>query len=328
MESKSKISRRQFIQQSSLAAATITAGGLAYSCKNPKSGMSNKGMPLRVFGKTGEKISILGYGCGSQFMRMPDGEWEKSMEYAFEQGINYFDTAATYGKDDPEPSEIRVGRFIPSIRKEIFLLTKMREREPDKAKAQFEQSLQRLNTDHVDFLMIHSIQPEDDVASIENGVYKVLHSFKEQGMARYIGLTSMDSAERTRDLIQNLDFDLTLLAMNATNYGNFVETTLPSAIEKNLGIISMKVFRNIIDKGLAAPKELLEYNWELPGVAANVVAHTGMDPLKQNIEIAKSYGQQKVSRLDRNELEQRLAHLGSPKYLEWARPYYDDGMIC
>jgi len=328
MDPFNKITRRKFIQQSSAAAAVLTAGGLTYSCSGSKSSMSDKGMPLRVFGKTGEKISILGYGCGSQFMRMPDGEWEKSVEHAFDQGINYFDTASTYGAEDPVPSEERLGKILPSIRKEIFLLTKMHERDPDKAKAEFERSLKRLNTDHVDFLLIHSIQPNDDVRTLENGVYKVLRSFKEQGMTRYMGFSSMDSAEVSKDLIDNLEFDLTLLALNATNYGNFVDIALPAAREKNLGIISMKIFRNIIDKGLAVPGELLEYNWELPGVAVNLVAHTGLDPLKQNIQLARDYANRGKSTVNRHELERRLAHLGTPANLVWAQAGYYDGMVC
>jgi predicted aldo/keto reductase-like oxidoreductase len=285
-----------------------------------------KGMPTRTFGKTGEQISILGYGCGSQFMKMPDGEWEKSIEHAYNSGVNYFDTAAIYGSDEM-PSEVRVGKVLPAIRKDVLLLTKIMERDPDKGMAQFERSLKRLNTDYVDFLLIHSIQPDDDVAELERGIYTVLRKIKDQKMARYIGFSSMDSAERSRELIDKLEFDLTLLAMNATKYGNFVDTVLPAARDKNLGIISMKVMRNSVGNG-ANPAELLEYNWNLPGVACNLVSHTGMPPLVENIQAAKDYTRRYTSLTQPEELESRLAHMAGPHALDWARPGYFDGMMC
>ncbi|MFC2123568.1 aldo/keto reductase [Bacteroidota bacterium] len=317
-----RINRRSFIQKSSLAAAAISSGVLATRCTT-----NEVKMPMRTLGKTGEKISILGYGCGSQFMLMEDGDWEPHLEHAYNEGINYFDTASTYGEDAPVPSEERLGKIIPSFRKNIFLLTKMHERDPETAKKEFERSLKRLKTDHVDALLIHTIGPRDTLMDIEKGVYQVLRKFKEEKTARYIGFSSMDSAEVSKDLIENLEFDVTLLAMNATSYGNFVDITLPSAREKNLGIISMKIMRDIVNKG-ANPQELLEYNWSLPDVAVNVVAMTGMEPLKQNIEIARNYGNGVLSSVDSIELENRMAHLATPDVLSWARPGYYDGMIC
>ncbi len=322
-----KLSRRTFIKASSTAAVALSAGSIFNGCASDTM-IGKNGMPLRVLGKTNQKISILGYGCGSQFMRMPDGEWEPHFEHAFNAGINYFDTASTYGDKEPVSSEERLGRVINPIRKEIFLLTKIHERDPDKARAEFERSLTRMKTDHVDALLIHAVTPEDDVKAIENGVYKVVADLKAQKMVRFIGFSSMDSAERSKQLIENLDFDLTLLALNATQYGDFVNIALPAARERNLGIISMKIMRNIIDKGVAKPDELLQYNWELPGVAVNLVSQTGMEPLTQNLAIAKDYGKNLMARINRKELENRVAHLGTPMNFDWARAGYYDGMMC
>jgi len=322
------ISRRKFIKASSTAVAAISTAGLLTHCEPSKTLVGKNGMPMRVLGKTGEKISIIGYGCGSQFMLMPDGEWEPHLEYAFNSGINYFDTASSYGENDPVSSEERLGRVIPSFRKDIFLLTKIHQRDVDKAKAEFERSLNRLKTDHVDVLLIHSIQPDDELKNIEEGVYRVINDFKDQKMVRYVGFSSMDSAERAKELIENLEFDVTLLAMNATQYGNFVSTALPAAQKKNLGVISMKIMRNIIDKGVAKPEELLHYNWDLPGVAVNLVSQTGMEPLKKNIEIAKNYAEGLKAHLNKKELESRLEHLNNPSNFVWAQPGYYDGMVC
>ena len=129
-------------------------------------------------------------------------------------------------------------------------------------------------------------------------------------------------------MIENLEFDATLLAMNATKYGDFIQKALPAAHKKEMGIISMKIMRNIIDKGLATPEEVLQYNWDLPGVAVNLVSQTGMAPLKQNIEIAKKYGKGLQARLNKKELEERLAHLSHASNFDWAQPGYYDGMMC
>ena len=320
------ITRREFIRNSSLAATTIAAGStLINSCtsKTPMSGI----IPTRKFGKTGENITILGYGGGSQFMLMPDGEWEPHMEFALKSGINYFDTATSYGADMEKQSESRFGEILPPHRDKIILLTKIHEREPDKAKAEFEASLKRLKTDHVDILLIHSIGPDDTLSNIADGVYKVIEQFKAEKMARYIGFSSMDSAERSKELIENLDLDVTLLAMNPTNYGNFIEVALPPARDKNLGIIAMKVMRDIVND-YAGPKELLEYAWAIPGAHSAVVSMTGMGPLEENISYASNYQEGSTSSAKMYELENRLSPLACSEHLVYAKPGYYDGMIC
>jgi predicted aldo/keto reductase-like oxidoreductase len=317
------INRRNFIQKSSIAAAALTAGGmLPIACNSSKTSLSK--FPSRIFGKTGERISILGYGGGSQFMLMPDGEWEPHMEYALESGINYFDTASTYGADSSKPSEARYGEILPPHRKKIILLTKIHDRDPELAKKEFEESLKRLKTDYVDILLIHAITPEDALIDIEKGVYQVISDLKKQKAVRFIGFSSMDSAERSKELIENLDFDVTLLAMNPTNYGNFTEVALPTAREKNMGVIAMKVMRDIVNVH-ASPKELIEFAWNLEGVHCALVSHTGMDPLKENINLALQFGNQGQQVTQSNDLEIRLRYLADPEYLVYAKPGYQDG---
>ena len=336
---KDSISRRTFIQQGSLAAGTLAAGStLISSCSAEKSKPEDNdnsdelqplsgSIPTRKFGKIGENVGILGYGGGSQFMKMPDGEWEPHMELALKSGINYFDTATSYGADAEKPSESRFSEILPPHRDKIILLTKIHERDPDKAKKEFEESLKRLKTDYVDILLIHAITEDDKLSDIAEGNYKLLEQFKAEKMVRNIGFSSMDSAERSRELIEQLDFDVTLLAMNPTNYGNFIDVALPAARKKNLGTIAMKVMRDIVND-YAGPKELLEYAWEKQGVHTAVVSMTGMDPLKQNIEIASNYKEGSQSSKLGYDLEKRLSPLAESQHLVYSKPGYYDGMIC
>ena len=134
----------------------------------------------------------------------------------------------------------------------------------------------------------------------------------------------MDSAERSKELIENLDFDVTLLAMNPTNYGNFTEVALPAAREKDLGVIAMKVMRDIVNVH-ASPKELIEFAWNLKGAHCALVSHTGMDPLRENINLAIQYGNQGQPTTQFNELEKRMRFLADPEHLVYARPGYKDG---
>ncbi len=172
--------------------------------------------------------------------------------------------------------------------------------------------------------MIHGITLDDDISEIENGLYKTMLSFKEEGTVKNIGFSCMNDPEHGRDLLEKLDFDVTLVAMNATQYGGFAETILPAARKKNMGVIAMKLMRDIVGEA-ATPRELLEYAWTQEGVASATVGHWGIETLQENIRIAQQFAEDPVVYLDREELENRLASYAGPHALCWARPDYRDG---
>jgi uncharacterized protein len=336
-KSNSDITRRKFLQNAAGAAALVSAPGLITSFKSGEGSKNTKTAIMRKkLGKTGLEVSILGFGGGSQFLRNPNGEWEKVLEAAIEGGINLFDTASSYtsasfnqgGEKSPD-SEDRYGQVLSKYRSKIVLSTKLESRDPDKAKSELEASLKRMKTDHVDILFIHAILPTDNTAEIEKGLYKTMVSLKASGMTRNIGFSSMDSSERARELLEKLDFDVALLAMNATKYGDFANTALPAARKKNTGVIAMKAVRDIVGKG-ATSKELLEYVWSQDGVAALIVGHFGLPVLQENLKLAGEFSKTGVSKINRVELESRLASLAGPHVLSWARPEYTDGLsgIC
>ncbi len=148
----------------------------------------------------------------------------------------------------------------------------------------------------------------------------------ESGIVKYIRFSSMDSADRPRDMLEKLDFDVCILAMNPTMYGDFVKVAFPAARKKNTGIIAMKVMRNIVGVEATA-QELFEYAWTQEGVASTVVGHFGIEPLEENIKLAQEYGKNELAGIDRQELETRLAKLAGPHALCWAQPGYRDGGI-
>jgi predicted aldo/keto reductase-like oxidoreductase len=331
---KHKVSRRKFIIDSARAASVVTASGLMGSCGllADKEGTKYK-IPRRRLGETGLEVSILAFGGGSQFLQNNDGEWEKLLETAVEGGINFFETAPTYNASDfwqtgdgksLDSSEQRYGQVLSAYRKKLVLSTKLPSRDPEDAKRSLENSLKNFRTDHLDILMIHGITIDDKIADIEKGLYSTMLSFKESGVVKNIGFSCMNDPEHGRALLEKLDFDVTLVAMNATRYGGFAETILPAARKKNVGVVAMKVMRDLVGQ-VATPGELLAYAWTQDGVASATVGHWGLETLQENIRIAQAYDENAVTAMDREKLERRLASFAGPHALCWARPGYRDG---
>ena len=330
-----EIDRRKFITTSVKGATVLAASGFVSSC-SLFSGDDKEQVPKRPFGKTGLNISILSFGGGSQFMKNPDGEWEKLLETAMKKGINLFDTAPNYRIVGPAGknalrSEERYGKVLSPYRSQIYYMTKLDigndgKRHPEEVRQSVERSLTRLNTDYIDFLLIHSINEKDSVGEIEKGVYKEMVKLKDEGIIKYLGFSSMDSAEKSRDLLENLDFDGVLLAMNPTKYRGYAEVALPVAKRKNVGVAAIKVFRGLIGKDATA-EELLEYIWTDNHVSSAMIGHYGMNVLKENIKLAINNGKNNQVTLDKEALEKRLASYAGPHALVWARPGYEDAGI-
>ncbi len=335
MKKKREISRRAFVSKAAKGAAILTTAGWVSSCSYFSNDEEDR-IPRRTLGKTGFSVSILSFGGGSQFLKNKNGEWEKHLELAVESGINLFDTAPDYvvttrGGKKELSSEERFGKILSPYRSKIHIMTKLDkneklEREPEKVRESVEGSLKKLNTDYIDILLIHAVDDKDSVTAIESGVYRKMLKLKEEGIIKYIGFSSMDSAERSKDLLENLDFDVVLLALNPTNYRNYGEIALPVAQEKNVGVISIKVLRDIVGKDATA-EELLAYSWTTHQVSSALIGHYGIKTLKENIRIAREYGKKKQLALDVKDLESRMAAYAGPHALCWARPGYVDGGI-
>jgi len=313
------ISRRGFMGRAVTGMAALgTVASVEMNC-----GSAPGSMPMRTLGKTGLEVSLLSFGGGSQFLKNKDGDWEPMLERAVELGINFFDNSSNYQWGASLTSEERFGEILPRYRKDIILCTKFDSRDPAEAMKECEQSLKRMKTDYLDVLMIHSIEPSEDLEVLEKGVFKEMLRLREEGVVRFLGFSSMNSAPRSRDLIEKLDVDVAILAMNPTKYGNFSQVALPAARSKNVGTVAMKVMRDLLGNG-TTPKELLEYVWTQDGVATAVIGHYGMDVLEENVQLARQFGATAQTASDHRSLEHRLAHLAGPHALCWARPEYRD----
>jgi uncharacterized protein len=284
------ISRREFLENVGLGAAAATT---LLSLKDVAHAQPEKDvLPSRTLGRTGAKVSILAFGCGSRFLMYKDEESATAiLNRAIDSGITYLDTAYSYGDGE---SETRVGRVMATRRKDVWLATKIPDRTRDGFLRRLEASLKRLQTDHVDLVHIHSLGQADDLAKIEakDGALKGLMEAREQKMARFAGMTSHTNGEVMAQAIQRHDLDCVQMALNASRNGRFEELALPAANAKNLGVIAMKVtgqeFLVGEGAGKANMKSLLRYSMSLP-VTTAVVGMPKPEMLAHNVEIARGF---------------------------------------
>jgi aryl-alcohol dehydrogenase-like predicted oxidoreductase len=329
-EENKKISRREFIKKSLSGMAVLSGGYVLSKCtilennelEETKEIRVKDKIPTRALGKTGLAVSILSFGGGSQFMMNEDGDWEILIERALNMGVNLFDTHSNYSGGE---SEIRFGKILPTFRNKIIVATKIDARTANEARSEFEGSLNRLRMDYVDILMIHGVEEADTLLNIDS-LYSELVNIKEEGLTKYIGFSSMDSALRSREFIQELDFDVVLLAINPTQYGDFTSLVLPVALEKNIGVLAMKAMRDIVGVDATA-NELFSYALSQEGVSSVLIGHSDLNTLEENTQIAFAYSQDSGIAMRNTDLERRLKPLAGPHRLCWARSDYHDERI-
>ena len=296
-------SRREFLKTTA-GAVVLGAAENALGAAQPASTT----LPRRRLGKTGEMVSCIGFGSGSRFCSIPDEDAAQALlERALALGITYFDTAGSYTRRGIERlSEKRLGEFAKKRRKEIFLATKIDPRDRDGALRSVEQSLKFLQTDYLDLVQIHSLSDMSDLDRIggADGVLVAVRRLKDQKVARFIGITGHNDGAAMTEALRRHDFDTVLMALNTAQSANpiaarkmqpipaFEQSALPLALEKNMGILSMKVMGQGMlvgsGAGRASPAELLQFNLSQP-VACVVIGCEQMAPLEQNVQAALNF---------------------------------------
>ena len=304
-------SRRTFLKSAAMSAAVPAFG----------TETQHSLLPKRTLGRTGAKVSILAFGCGSRFLMYNDDEAVAALNHALDLGITYVDTAYAYGDG---VSETRVGRVMKTRRKQVWLATKVPDRKGDDAMRRIEGSLKRLQTDHLDLIHIHSLTTADDLAQIEakDGVFNTLVKLREQKVTRAIGITGHTDPTVLRNALEHNDFDCTQMALNAARAGmgstangfgmhlmqqSFETLALPVAKRKNLGVIAMKVFAQEGLSGKASTEKLIRYSLSLP-VSAAVIGMPKLDFIAENVEIAKKFKPLPAAEMKAMSAELSLAH--------------------
>ena len=166
------------------------------------------------FGSTGHHSTRCIFG-GTALSRASQEEADRILELLLRYGINHIDTAAGYGD-----SELRIGPWMRRHRDRFFLATKTGERSASGAREQLERSLQRLQVEQVDLIQLHSLtEPEDWHQALgSGGALEALIQAREEGLARYIGVTGhgVTVARMHLNALQRHPFDAVLLPLNYT----------------------------------------------------------------------------------------------------------------
>ncbi|MFZ5906399.1 MAG: aldo/keto reductase [Nitrospirota bacterium] len=196
----------------------------------------------RKLGKTGVDTTVLGLG-GEGVLRTFGYEDEAYalINRALDLGINYFESARAYSG-----SETYYGRALRERRKEIFLTSKSHARDGRGALGHLQETLRNMKTDHLDLWQVHDVRTDDDIQGIfgPGGAIETFAEAKQKGLTRFIGVTGHHSPEILKKCLNLFDFDTVLLPVNPAepHYKSFLDEVVPSATQKGMGIIGMKVY--------------------------------------------------------------------------------------
>jgi predicted aldo/keto reductase-like oxidoreductase len=331
-------SRRKFIERTICAGVGIAgtkmvfANGTSYEEWGKITNQYDpKGLPTTVLGKTGVTIPRIAIGLGSRFLNIPTLDEALEMcNYALDNGLYYWDTAHDYVNNTTGAiSEERLGHIIKNRRNEIFLSTKISAREPEKARLEIEESLKRLQTDHLDMLKIHAVASSEDVATIckKGGVLDLFSKMKEEKVTRFIGFSGHGDAQALKEMVNTGRFDSMLFAMNHydANKENRQGLVIPAAKEKGMGIMLMKTVRpKETIPGLEA-KELVRFALSLEGPSGIAVGMDSKKVVDSNLNLLRNF-----KPMNKDE-KLKYAMILSPYFrhenLEWMRSGYQDGYM-
>jgi len=277
------------------ALTTLASLGVALKTGHTQSGA----MIYRTLGKTGEKVSAIGLG-GAHIGRAASAELAIAVvRAAIDRGITFMDNCWDYVNGE---AEVRMGNALRGgYRQKVFLMTKFDGRTKQPAARQIDESLQRLQTDHIDLMQYHeNIRLEDpDRFFADGGPLEALLEAKKAGKIRYIGFTGhKDPIVHLRMLAMaaqhKFHFDTCQMPLNVMDYHfrSFAHQVVPKCIEQGVAVLAMKTMGGadgiILKSNTVTPIECLHYALNLP----TSVVITGMDSLdrvEQAVEAARTF---------------------------------------
>jgi len=247
------------------------------------------GIPTRMLGRTGQKVTIIGMG-GARFHLNPFEDGVALVRRAYDLGITYFDMAHSYWDGR---AETVYGAAIPPFRKSIFLTTKSGQRKRGEAGQELETSLKALKTDYVDLWQIHGVNTQQDVDAVlgPGGALEAFVAAKKAGKCRFIGFTGHADPAFNLQILRGFDgFDTVLMPLHAadTFYLSFEKNVLPAAVERGIGIFGMKIFGNAFLLRTFSVADCLSYSLSLP-LHAVTLGFSTIGQLEDDVRIAQSF---------------------------------------
>jgi len=303
--------RRTIMKGAAVLGATTLARGMSLAGQqsseatqaNPPAN-SGEPVPQRPLGKTGITVSALalgGYHLGSTSNQQ---EANEIVAKAMDAGVIFFDNAWDYHQGH---SEAVLGTALKGKRDRAVVMSKVctHGRGKDVAMQQLEQSLRRLQTDHLDLWQVHEVIYENDPDLIfaPGGAAEALLLAKQQGKVRAIGFTGhKDPSIHLRMLSHGFPFDTVQMPLNCldASFRSFEQLVLPEARKRGIAVLGMKSMGGsgeIIIQGVVTPEEALKYAMTLP-VASTICGVDSMQILDQNLAIARGFQPLSNSEMD------------------------------
>ncbi len=272
--------RRNFLKAGGAVAAGLLTNGAMFGRASagplpdlPVNPKTQAAMPTRNLGRTGYRVGIFSLGGQAALEKANNFDIAVPIvERALDLGVNYIDTSSIYG--GPERwSEQYVGRVMKTRRHEAFLATKTKERTRDGSLRMIEKSLKLLNTTQVDLWQLHDIGLPADVDAIfaKGGAMEALREMQEQKVVRFLGVTGHYRPAALMEAVNRHSFDTILMALNAADnhIHSFTAELLPLVVEKQMGIIGMKVpaRSRLLSNWTPPPLEEQQHSWEGSAIA-------------------------------------------------------------
>jgi aryl-alcohol dehydrogenase-like predicted oxidoreductase len=261
--------------------------------------MSTKSdMPKRKLGRTGIEVSLIGLGGWHLGFKSMDEELSiRIIRSAIDNGINFMDNCWDYNEG---ASEIRMGKALrDGYRERAFLMTKIDGRTKHDAAKQLDESLKRLQVDHIDLVQHHEILRYEDPHRIfdEKGANAALLEARDAGKISFIGFTGHKDPRIHLYMLQvaneyGFTFDTVQMPLNVmdAHYRSFEKMVLPELLKQDIGVLAMKTMANglILESNTVTPMECLQYAMNLP-VSVVITGCESMENLDQALTAARTF---------------------------------------
>ena len=263
----------------------------------PQAETSSGTIPLRKFGRSDSRISILGFG-GHHLGEAPDAKTAVEIVHqAVDGGITFFDNCWEYRRGK---TEVWMGAGLKGLRDKVFLMTKTcpHGRDGSLALLMLEESLRRLQTDHLDLWQVHGMAFDNDPALFirKGGAAEALEKAKKDGKVRFVGFTGHQNPNVHLGMLQTgFPFDSVQMPLNpfdAAFTRSFERQVLPELTRLGIAVLGMKPLSghgDAIKHGVITAEESLRYAMSLPGVTTTITGMDSLDVLHQNLRIAQNF---------------------------------------
>lgn len=290
--------------------------GKALGAQQPN--LKSGDIPMRTFGKTGVKLTVIGLASGRFGRTGSDANAVALVRRAVDLGINYFDTARIYWRGH---SEEIYGKVLPEFRKQVFLTTKCNKRSRAEAEADLQISLKALNTDYIDLWQVHEVHDMDEVERIfaPGGAIEAFEAAKKAGKCRFIGFTGHTDPEVHLEMLRRYDkWNSILMPLHIADplYLSFEKQVLPIAIKRGMGIQGMKNFCNGKLLQSFSTQECLSYVLSLP-IHCTAIGCTTIGQLEDDVRAVQSFkplGKEQMAALNK-----RAESIKGPLLEDWKK---------